>query len=173
MDSTEKGLGCWRNRFVRIQFRNLVGTVLFWQRARISNNPEVGRMNRKATKPFALAALLFLACATGGTTTNSASSTATPQQYTMQDFYANTSYQGGFWSSDGKHILLSSNATGIWNAYTIPATGGPAVPLTQSTTNSIFAQSYFPADDRVLYSSDQGGNQLTPIYVRNPAGAVP
>jgi len=129
-------------------------------------------MNRKATKPFALGALLFLACATGGTTTNSASSTATPQQYTMEDFYANTSYQGGFWSSDGKHILLSSNATGIWNAYTIPATGGAAVPLTQSTTNSIFAQSYFPADDRVLYSSDQGGNELTHIYVRNPDGSV-
>jgi dipeptidyl aminopeptidase/acylaminoacyl peptidase len=129
---------------------------------------------------IAVAALL-VACAPStppapasstATTPNSAAPGRTPQQYTMEDFYANTSYTGASWSSDRKHILVSSNATGIWNVYAIPAAGGAARPLTQSTTQSIYARSYFPADDRILYSSDQGGNELTHIYVRNPDGTT-
>ena len=60
---------------------------------------------------------------------------------------------------------------GIWNAYALPASGGPPQPLTRSTTDSLFALSYFPADERILYSSDQAGNELTHIYVRNPDGS--
>ncbi|HVE71077.1 MAG TPA: alpha/beta fold hydrolase, partial [Thermoanaerobaculia bacterium] len=50
--------------------------------------------------------------------------------------------------------------------------GGQAQPLTQSTTHSILALSYFPADERLLYSSDEGGNELTHIYVRHLNGAI-
>jgi Tol biopolymer transport system component len=132
-----------------------------------------------AQRCLLFAALLVVACtpASPGTpptpaTKNSASNGGSPQQYTMEDFYANTSYQGASWSADRKHILVSSNATGIWNVYAIPAAGGAPVPLTQSTTQSIYSRGYFPADDRILYSSDQGGNELTHIYVRNPDGTV-
>ncbi|MBA3342249.1 MAG: S9 family peptidase [Gemmatimonadaceae bacterium] len=132
-------------------------------------------MRRTTTRclPFALA--LLFACARGtqpGTTAESAAVNGSPQQYTVEDFYANTSYSGASWSSDGRHILVSSNATGIWNVYAIPVGGGAPRPLTQSTTQSIFAQGYFPNDDRVLYSSDQGGNELSHIYVRNPDGTT-
>jgi Tol biopolymer transport system component len=44
--------------------------------------------------------------------------------------------------------------------------------LTTSITDSIFALSYFPGDERFLYSSDQGGNELTHIFVRNPDGTT-
>ena len=132
-----------------------------------------------AQRCLLFAAFLVVACtpATPGTppspaTKNSVSNGSAPQQYTMEDFYANTSYQGASWSADRKHILVSSNATGIWNVYAIPAAGGAPVPLTQSTTQSIYSRGYFPADDRILYSSDQGGNELTHIYVRNPDGTV-
>jgi dipeptidyl aminopeptidase/acylaminoacyl peptidase len=132
-----------------------------------------------AQRCLLFAAILVVACtpASPGTpptpaTKNSASNGGSPQQYTMEDFYANTSYQGASWSADRKHILVSSNATGIWNVYAIPAAGGAPVPLTQSTTQSIYSRGYFPADDRILYSSDQGGNELTHIYVRNPDGTV-
>ena len=36
----------------------------------------------------------------------------------------------------------------------------------------MFALSYFPADERILYSSDEGGNELTHIYVRNTDGSI-
>jgi len=121
-------------------------------------------------------ATLLVACAPGTPPTpiaeNSAPTARQPQQYTMEEFYGNTSYNGASWSSDRKHILVSSNATGIWNVYAIPAAGGTPIPLTRSTTQSMIARSYFPSDDRILYSSDQGGNELTHIYVRDPDGMI-
>ena len=95
-----------------------------------------------------------------------------PTQYSVEDFYKNSEYFGASWSPDRRKLLVSSNKSGIWNAYAIPAAGGDPQALTQSTTNSIFALSYFPADERVLYSGDQGGNELTHIYVRSPDGSV-
>lgn len=80
-----------------------------------------------------------------------------PATYTVADFYRNTSFSGASWSSDRRRLLVSSNRTGIWNAYAVPAAGGPEQPLTRSTTNFVFAQSYFPHDDRIVYASDEGG----------------
>jgi dipeptidyl aminopeptidase/acylaminoacyl peptidase len=98
--------------------------------------------------------------------------TFTPTKYSVEDFYKNSAFAGASWSPDRQKLLVSSNMSGIWNAYTVPAVGGQPQALTQSTTNSIFALSYFPADERFLYSSDEGGNELTHIYVRHPNGAV-
>jgi Tol biopolymer transport system component len=93
-----------------------------------------------------------------------------PRQYAVADFYKNSQFFGASWSPDRRRILVSSNQSGIWNAYAVPAAGGAAQPLTRSTTNSVFALSYFPADERILYSSDQGGNELTHLYVLGPDG---
>lgn len=123
-----------------------------------------------------LASAFVFACApakpTGSPRNTIVGASGSPKRYTMADFYANTSYSGASWSPGRKHILVSSNATGIWNVYAVPAAGGAPRPLTQSTTHSMFAVSYSPADERVLYSSDQGGNELTHIYVRNPDGST-
>ena len=98
--------------------------------------------------------------------------TVTPTQYSVGDFYKNTEYSGASWAPDRQRILVSSNLSGIWNAYAVPTGGGAPQPLTQSTTNSMFALSYFPADERILYSSDEGGNELTHIYVRSTDGSI-
>jgi dipeptidyl aminopeptidase/acylaminoacyl peptidase len=125
---------------------------------------------------FIAAAAILTACSTGKSTAEQQGSvderTFTPTQYSVEDFYKNSEYFGASWSPDRQRLLVSSNKSGIWNAYAVPAGGGEPQPLTQSTTNSIFALSYFPGDERVLYSSDQGGNELTHIYVRHPNGAV-
>jgi dipeptidyl aminopeptidase/acylaminoacyl peptidase len=94
-----------------------------------------------------------------------------PTTYSIEDFYKNVQFRGAAWSSDGRKILVSSDLSGIWNAYAVSASGGPPQALTQSTTDSVFALSYFPADDRILYSSDQGGNELTHIYVQTADGS--
>jgi len=93
------------------------------------------------------------------------------RQYSVEDFYKNTEFRGASWAPDRSKILVSSNLSGIWNAYTIPVSGSAPQPITHSTTNSVFAESYFPHDERILYSSDQGGNELTHIYVRNLDGS--
>ena len=52
-----------------------------------------------------------------------------------------------------------------------PVAGGEPTPLTESTTDAVLVRSFFPADDRILYSSDQGGNELNHLYVREQDGS--
>ncbi len=93
-------------------------------------------------------------------------------QYSVADFYKNVELFGNSFSFDNKRLLVSSNKSGIFNAYEIPVSGGEPKQLTTSTTDSIFAQSYFPKDDRIIYSSDKGGNELSHVFVRNPDGTT-
>lgn len=72
---------------------------------------------------------------------------------------ATTSVMGASFSADEKRILFSSNATGIFNAYTLPVKGGVPKPLTRSTVDSTFSVSFFPRDDRVLFMRDRGGDE--------------
>jgi dipeptidyl aminopeptidase/acylaminoacyl peptidase len=93
-----------------------------------------------------------------------------PKLYTIEQFLDTTSISGASFSSDESRILFSSNKTGIWNAYGVPVTGGPWTPITTSTTDSTYAVSFFPHDDRVLLTHDTAGNELNHLYVRTPAG---
>lgn len=94
------------------------------------------------------------------------------KQYTIEQFMNTTSIAGSSLSHDEKTILFSSNKTGIFNAYTVPVTGGEATPLTDSKDNAVFAISFFPHDKRILYSSDKGGNEINHIYLRSEDGTV-
>ena len=93
-------------------------------------------------------------------------------EYSIRDFLATTNVTGAAWSPDRSKILVSSDESGIYNAYAIPVDGSPRVQLTHSTTDGIYAYAYFPNDERFLYGSDQGGNELTHIYVRERDGTV-
>ncbi len=93
-------------------------------------------------------------------------------RYSVADFYKNAEYFGASFSPDGTKILVSSNTSGIYNAYLIPAAGGEPQRLTQSTTDAVFAASSFPGDGRILYTSDQGGNELSHVYVRAEDGTT-
>jgi dipeptidyl aminopeptidase/acylaminoacyl peptidase len=95
---------------------------------------------------------------------------AAPKQYTIDQFMATTGMGGASFSADEKRILFHSNQTGIYNAYTLPVTGGTPEPLTKSaeTTRAV---SYFPTDDRILYTRDQGGNENNHLYVRELDGS--
>jgi len=119
------------------------------------------------------AALSTLACSAGGAAGGGTpAQSAAPATYSVADMYQNTRFRGVSWSADSRTLLVSSDLSGIWNAYAIPRAGGAPQPLTRSTTNSVFALSFFPADDRFLYSSDQGGNELTHVYVQAPDGST-
>jgi dipeptidyl aminopeptidase/acylaminoacyl peptidase len=94
------------------------------------------------------------------------------QQYTIEQFMNTVSIFGSSFSPDEKSILFTSNKTGIYNAYTIPVQGGEPTQITDSTEDAIFAISFFPNDNRILYGSDKGGNEITHIYLRNEDGSV-
>ncbi|HEX8699764.1 MAG TPA: S9 family peptidase [Myxococcaceae bacterium] len=98
------------------------------------------------------------------------SKTRPSKQYTIEQFMATTRVSGASFSPDEKKILFSSNQSGIFNAYNMPVTGGKPKALTQSKTDTTFAVSYFPKDERILFTRDQGGDENNHLYVRTLDG---
>ncbi len=98
------------------------------------------------------------------------------ETYPAALFHETTSYQlsnnaGYGFSQDGSKILMSSDQTGIFNAYTM-SLSGTATPLTDSDDFPYYAQSFFPKDDRVIIQGDQGGNELDHVFVRKLDGEL-
>ncbi|MDX1706318.1 S9 family peptidase [Pseudidiomarina sp.] len=93
-------------------------------------------------------------------------------KYNATTFFDTTSIGGSSVSHDGQAVLVTSDATGVFNVYRYPVDGSPQTQLTNSTTNAIRGVSWFPADDRFLYTSDEGGNELDHLYVMEIDGRV-
>ncbi|RQO57177.1 S9 family peptidase [Paucibacter sp. KBW04] len=93
-----------------------------------------------------------------------------PKRYSIEQFMATTAINGASFSADEKRILFSSNVTGIFNVYSQDVAGGAPRALTSSTTDSHYAVSYFPQDDRVLFTRDKGGNEQNHLFVRELDG---
>lgn len=94
----------------------------------------------------------------------------TLKTYTIEQMMDNESVFGGSYSNDNSKLLVSSNRSGIYNMYTVPVTGGELLPVTASDSASIFAISYFPKDDRMLFRMDNNGDEIYHIFLRDSTG---
>ena len=95
-------------------------------------------------------------------------------KYSAEAFFATTSYglAGGFaYSPDNSRLLMHSDETGIFNVYALPVDGGDAVALTESDSDAMFAVSWFPNDERILFTFDNGGDELNHVVVREVDGS--
>ena len=95
----------------------------------------------------------------------------TVTRYSIDQFYKNSNIFGGSFSPDESKLLVTSNESGIYNIYEIHLESGQKSQLTNSTEESFFGQSYFPNDNRFLYTYDQGGNENYKLYMMSE-GAV-
>lgn len=107
---------------------------------------------------------LFIACSKKETASRVVKS------YTIEQFINTTVVNGGSFSHDDSKILVSSDKSGIYNAYTLPVQGGEMSPLTSSENSSVYALSFFPEDDRFLYMMDNNGDELFQLYVQELDG---
>lgn len=87
--------------------------------------------------------------------------------YSIEQFMDNESIYVENFSPDKSELLVTSNRSGIFNIYTLHATGGDFTPVTQSDSSSIYAISYFPDDERVLFRMDDNGDEVYKIYVKD------
>ncbi len=94
------------------------------------------------------------------------------EQYTIEQFMDNEAIGGGSFSPDKSNLLISSNRSGIYNMYTVPTAGGEYTAITASDSSSIFAVSYFPNDDRMLYRADDNGDEIYHLYLRDTDGSI-
>jgi dipeptidyl aminopeptidase/acylaminoacyl peptidase len=133
--------------------------------------------------PFSLLLLFLTGCSsseppvnpaedadTSGTTAISAAEATL--RYTIEQFMDTEQIRGAGFSSDGGRIAYSSNRSGVFNVYAQPVEGGEPEPLTDSSSDPRFFSAWFPNDDRLIFTGDQGGNELTHVYVRNTDGSV-
>ena len=94
------------------------------------------------------------------------------KRYTIRQFMDVVQINGGAFSPDESKILINGKETGIFNAEEINIKTGEKKVLTNSTDNAINGLSYFPSDERIVYSSDKGGNEITHLFVRSPEGTT-
>ena len=125
---------------------------------------------RKVTQLFSsfLALVVFVSCQPSATENQEVK----PPSYTIKQFLKTESIGGSSFSPDESKILFSSDKSGIYNSYEINVADGSMKPLTNSEDEYAFAISYFPEDERFLFTSDQGGNEINHIYLRELDGAI-
>lgn len=95
-----------------------------------------------------------------------------PKSYTIEQFMNTESLARASISHDDESILYSSDKSGVYNAYSIRTDGVEQTQLTHSTTDAIFPVTFFPEDSRFLFESDQGGNEITHLYLQNTDGVT-
>ena len=82
-------------------------------------------------------------------------------------------HSGGFaFSADETRLIISSDQSGVFNAYALHIENGRTEALSESENNSVFAVSWFPNDDRVLLTGDVGGNEQNSVFVRDIDGTL-
>ncbi|MCF7561338.1 prolyl oligopeptidase family serine peptidase [Sabulilitoribacter multivorans] len=113
--------------------------------------------------------ILFIACKDNQKTEKSVHSL---KNYTIEQFMDNEAVGGGSFSFDNSNLLVSSNRSGIYNVYTVPVKGGEMTAITSSDSTSIFAESYFPNDNRMLMSADGNGDEIDHLFVRELDGTI-
>ncbi|MEO9484167.1 MAG: alpha/beta fold hydrolase [Ekhidna sp.] len=91
-------------------------------------------------------------------------------KYTINQFYENVNIGGGSFSPDESKLLVNSNESGIYNVYEIDVASGEKTQMTNSTQESYFGQSYFPNDNRMVYSFDEGGNENFKVFMLTTEG---
>jgi dipeptidyl aminopeptidase/acylaminoacyl peptidase len=93
-------------------------------------------------------------------------------RYTIEQFLNTTAMFGASFSPDERSILVTSDQSGVFNAYDIPVAGGTPQARTHSTTDGIFTVGYLPHDRRVLYLQGPGGNENNHLYLLDTTGTA-
>ena len=96
-----------------------------------------------------------------------------PTAYPVAAFFDTVSVSGSGFSSDGSRVLITSDEAGVGDVYAIDLDAALETErLTTSTGAPNRAVSFFPLDDRVLFTADGGGDELNHLFVREADGRV-
>ena len=71
--------------------------------------------------------------------------------------------RGAAWSPDGKQIVLSTNLSGRFNLWKVPASGGWPIQLTQADEVQ-FGATWSPDGKWIVYQQDCGGNEIYDLF---------
>ncbi len=92
------------------------------------------------------------------------------KHYTLQQLLKVYTTYGASFSRDEKAIAFVTDATGVFNIWTVPVEGGEPKQLTFENENSIGGAWFSPNTDEIVYMQDVGGNELYHIYIMPASG---
>jgi len=118
---------------------------------------------------IALPAILLFSCASNN---KKEAAPRDVKQYSIEQFYKSTQVGGGSISSDDTKLLVSSNESGIYNAYEIDIASGQKKALTNSTKESVFANDYVPGTANFIYNADKGGDENDHLFLQKTDSTV-
>jgi dipeptidyl aminopeptidase/acylaminoacyl peptidase len=124
----------------------------------------------KFTRPILTAITIFLPTFYFSCSSPDQEMEKKPTQYTIEQFMNVERVFGSSFSPDESKILINSKSSGIYNVYEIDVATGTKTQLTSSTSSAIYGRSYFPEDERIIYTSDQEGNEISHVYLREENG---
>lgn len=70
-------------------------------------------------------------------------------------------------------VAYASDASGQFNVWIQPAAGGPALQLTDFTSESVRELAWAPDGRRIVFTADTCGDELTQIYLVDTGGGAP
>ena len=123
-------------------------------------------------KHFLLLAVAFSVVACKMDKKDSDKAIITLKKYSIEQMMDNENVFGGSFSPDNSKLLVTSNRSGIYNMYTVSTSGGELEPITKSDSSSVFATSYFPKDERMLFRMDNNGDEIYHIFLRELNGYI-
>ncbi|HJQ66817.1 MAG TPA: alpha/beta fold hydrolase [Gemmatimonadales bacterium] len=113
------------------------------------------------------AGLLVMSPVPGGAQTR-----RTVPQYTIEQFMNTSVMFGASFAPDERTVLVTSDRSGVFNVWEVPAQGGAPRQVTTSTTDGIFAIGFLPGERRFMYNQDRGGNENDHLYLQAADGTV-
>jgi len=94
-----------------------------------------------------------------------------PSRYTIEQFMNTEKLLGVSISHDDQTILYGSDTSGVFNAHSIHINGTESKQRTFSNNDAVFPVTFLPDNnEQFLYESDQGGNEITHIYLQKENG---
>ncbi len=123
-------------------------------------------------RQFAAAALVLISGWVGLTAAQASEpSSEPPPRYTIEQLMASDAFGGLSFSADNSRLLFTSKRSGVANVYVMPVAGGEATHLIGSPRETVRLVGPVPGDERVLYVSDRGGDELDHLHVREADGS--
>lgn len=94
------------------------------------------------------------------------------QPVPIHDLFFTHGVAGAAWSPDGREVVISTNTSGRFNLWKVPAAGGSPVQMTRSDDRE-YGATWSPDSKWIVYESDQGGNEQFRLYAVPANGGKP
>ena len=99
-------------------------------------------------------------------------SNPTARPVPIHDLFFTHGVAGAAWSPDAREIVISTNTSGRYNLWKVPATGGSPVQITRSDDRE-YGATWSPDGKWIVYGSDHGGNEQFKLYAVPANGGAP